>query len=240
LLILAADVLKRTPEPARLIHRLAGVGDIEHYLMDQVDAGLTEAERAVMGALAILLGRSSTRTEIEATLGQGSVWRILVELSRRHLLSVHEGRHGTLYSQHAMVQRFYYRTLGHEERITMYRRAGAYYATQDGRMLEAAVHFARAGEHTRAAQLATEDIWGIINHGHTYALHRLLATIPSARLHPALRAAVRTAHGEVAALLGDFALARARTEQALVDGELGDSGPEHIENQARRWRLLHS
>ncbi len=43
-------------DPARVIGNLAEVANIERYLLKEVDAGINQDERALMEALAILLG----------------------------------------------------------------------------------------------------------------------------------------------------------------------------------------
>jgi ATP/maltotriose-dependent transcriptional regulator MalT len=237
-LTLAIEALRRADDPAGLVAQLAGAESIERYLLAEVDAGLSANERAVMGAVAVMQGYSGDREAIEAILKRSGLLRLLSSLSQRHLLSVREGQAGRQYGQHAIVQAFYYDQLSRRERQALHRRAGQYYETAEPDALKAATHFGRAGDYARAAALATADVWAIINAGQARALRRLLEQLPDNQLDPQLRAAVCTARGEIYALQGEFAAARAEFEQALEHGALLEAGPAQIEAQARRRRLL--
>ncbi|NTU85740.1 MAG: hypothetical protein HGA45_41500, partial [Chloroflexales bacterium] len=85
LLILAADALRRSGQPARLIGRLAEVEHIERYLLREVDSGLAEDERAAMRAIAALLGAPGPRDLLEEIAGLG-LRRPLRALLDRHLI----------------------------------------------------------------------------------------------------------------------------------------------------------
>jgi tRNA A-37 threonylcarbamoyl transferase component Bud32 len=137
-LTLAIEALRHAPDRGAMIGRLAEAENIAEYLLREVDEGLTERERAVMGAVAALLGYAGTRAAVEALLGGGSAYRTLADLSRRNLLSASAGRRDKEYSQHAFVQAFYYRVLGEDERVVMHRRAGAYYEQVEPDALKAA------------------------------------------------------------------------------------------------------
>lgn len=238
LLILSMDVLQKARDPARMIARLEDSDNIERYLMREVDTGLSEEERGVMGAVAALLGYGGTRDAIEAVLDGENVRRALHRLTERHLLSVSEGEEEKEYSQHAIVQAFYYEQISRRERQAMHRRAAAYYEAERPDGLKAARHYERAGEYPRAATLATADTAAIINRGQARALEHLLSQLPATGFEPALRAAVHTARGEVTALLAEYAVARQQLEQALACGAVLEAGPAQIEVQARRRRLL--
>lgn len=203
-LTLAIDALQRARDPVRLIARLAETDDIERFLMNEVDDGLTEDERDVMSAVAVLLGYPGTRAAIEAVLDKGGVQRALIDLSSRYLLIVSESEAGREYGQHAIVQAFYYDLLGRRERQTMHRRAGEYYETEEPDILKAARHFERAGEFERAARLATAEVWALINQGQARAVRQLLGRFKAQQLDTAQWVDVNIACGEVCALLGDF------------------------------------
>ncbi len=68
ILTLAIDRLLRSQNPAVLIADLSEVDNIERYLMSEVDADLAEDERAVLVAVAVLLGYGGTRDALEAIL----------------------------------------------------------------------------------------------------------------------------------------------------------------------------
>jgi hypothetical protein len=155
-LTLAANALKRTSGPLALLMRLSAVeeADIERFVMQEIDSGLTEEERAVMGALSVLLGYSGTRGAIEAVLDGQNVRRTLRDLSERHLLNVREDEKGYNYKLNALVRYFYYDSLSGHQRQEMHRRAGAYYEAEEPDLPKAALHFERAGEAEQAARLA--------------------------------------------------------------------------------------
>jgi ATP/maltotriose-dependent transcriptional regulator MalT len=64
LLILAANALQRSRSPAALVNRLIDAGDIEDYLIREVDEALSAEERRVMSAMAVLLGYPATREAV--------------------------------------------------------------------------------------------------------------------------------------------------------------------------------
>jgi tetratricopeptide (TPR) repeat protein len=68
LIILAINALRRSQNPALLAVNLLNVDNIERFLLDEVDQGLTEDERAVMNALSALLGYPSSREAVAAVL----------------------------------------------------------------------------------------------------------------------------------------------------------------------------
>jgi ATP/maltotriose-dependent transcriptional regulator MalT len=173
-LTLAIEALQRAASPDLLFYRLAESDDIERYLLQEVDEGLTGPERGVMNAVAVLLGYGGTRNAIEAVLNGGNIFRMLRRLTERHLLIVRDGEKGREYGQHAIVQAFYYEQTSVRERRAMHRRAGQFYETTEPDLLRAGIHFERAEEYEHAAKLATKDVWGIINQGQVRALCGLL------------------------------------------------------------------
>ena len=214
-LTLAIDALRRATNPARLIDHLPEADEIERYLLREVDRRLTEDERVVMGALAVLLDYGGTRDAIEAVLDQSGLRRVLSDLSGRNLLIVVDCEQGREYVQHVMVQGFYYDALSKRERRTLHRRASAYYEAEEVDLLKAARHAQRAGDYDHAAQQLTSDIWSFVNQGQTRALHTLLAQFEAEQLAPDMWIKVLTARGELSALLGDIGQARAAYEETL-------------------------
>ena len=216
LLTLALGVLAQGQDPQRLLARLAETGSVARFLMSEVDAGLTETERAVMGGLAALLGYPATRDAVEALLQNGGgARRALHGLSARYLLAVRQGEWGSEYSQHALVREFYYDLLGRREREGMHRRAGAYYERVEPDPLKGARHYLLAGEHERAAALATADVLALINQGQARELGLLLEHFEAQQLQAETWVKVNLAQGQVYALLGDGRWARASYEEAL-------------------------
>jgi serine/threonine protein kinase/ATP/maltotriose-dependent transcriptional regulator MalT len=216
LLILAIDALKRTQNPRLVIDNLAETDDIERYLINEVDASLSEHEREVMSALSVLLGHPARRDAIEAIRDNGSVQRMLGDLNRRHLLSALPSESGKQYFQHATVRAFYYGLLGRAEREEMHLRAGEYYEAEEPDTLKAAVHFERAGEHERSARLVTGDIWAFINQGQVQPLRRLLEQFTGDDVDAEPWTAVNIARGQVYSLQREGQLARDSYEEALA------------------------
>jgi len=235
LLMLVVNALQRTSDPKRLIAHLVEATDVERYLMDQVDQGLSKDERSVMMAVAVFLGYPCTRQAIETIWDGDSLYRPLYDLSSQYLLLVGESEQGREYSQHATLQTFYYAALGQRERQALHHRCGTYYeAEQD--MLKAARHFQRAGEYAVAARLATTDIWKIINQGQARALCNLLARFASDQLELTHWLQVTIARGQTYALLGEGQLALTNYQEALTQIAGQPDAPEMHRLRARICR----
>jgi tetratricopeptide (TPR) repeat protein len=317
LLLLAIDALRRARDLQQLIAQLLETENIERYLLREVDAGLTDDLRAVMSALAVLLGFPASRAAITAVLGaeEGGqllradaytayenalerlmsqldthnsshadaliyqqrlteniaqarrygdtetrraeraelvdrlnqlsldiigqpftkpggpsaplhgleqvahvrdLRRTLSELSNRNLLNVSEGEAGREYTQHAIVQSFYYGLLGQRERAALHLRAGNYYETEERKALLAARHFAQIGQHSHAARLATADIWAMINQGQAQSLRLLLEQFTAHQMDADQWVEVLLARGEIYARLSQSRQAKASYAQALA------------------------
>jgi serine/threonine protein kinase/tetratricopeptide (TPR) repeat protein len=236
LLTLAFEALKQAGNPGRLIARLAEADDIERYLMHEVDESLGEEEREVMSAVASLLGYPGTRDAIETVLDSGSVRRALSDLGQRHLLSVGQGEWGKEYGQHALVRVFYYDLLGRRERRDMHCRAGEFYETEEPDALKAARHYEWGGEHERAAQLATSEVWALINQGQARALSLLLEQFTARKLPPQLWAAVNVVRGEIGTLQRETQLAQDSYQEALAGLDTLPDSPQVRELYARACR----
>jgi len=216
LLLLAVQALLRSQQPARVITSLADEDDIETFLLREVDKGLTLDEKGALSGVAALLGYPGTRDAIEATLAGASLKRTLLYLTNRFLLREQVGRHAPEYMTHAIVQSFYYDLLNRRERQEMHRRAGDYYEHEERDLLRAALHYQRAGEAARAAELATEDIWGAINQGQVRPLRSLLVSLSQMRLAASLSIRVQLALGEILAFLSESQAAQAAYQTALA------------------------
>lgn len=237
-LMLSIAALQRATDPAQLIASLSSTADIEQYLLRQVDTGLSDVERAAMGAVAILLGYGGTRDAIEAILDSGGIWRTLTDLSDRHLLILSEGAFGREYRQHAIVQAFYYNLLGRRERQVLHSRAGAYYERDEPDVLKAARHYQSAGEHPRAADLATADVWSLINHGQARTLSHVLEQFDAQRLDIDRWVTVNVARGEIYALLSEHQAARTGYSEALSGLDALPDSPALRQRRARICRGL--
>ena len=202
-LTLAIDSLQRGQDPARLIRQLPENEGIEHYLIKAVDDGLTAEEREAMSAVSVLMGLPGSRDAISAILEGRNMRRTLNDLNSRYLLTADEGETGKEYTQHALVQVFYYEQLGRRAQQEMHRRAGEHYATTEPDPLRAALHYQRAGEIAKAVEYATRDVWAMINRGQALALQQVLVQFGEKMDDPILNARLDLARGQVNALLGD-------------------------------------
>jgi tetratricopeptide (TPR) repeat protein/predicted Ser/Thr protein kinase len=238
LLLLAGTAVRRGSSAQRLSDQLANAPDIERYLLHEVDQGLNREERTTMEAVAVLLGAGGSRHTIEALLGGGNLRRVLTELVSRNLLKQQEGTAGPVYHQHTIVQQFYYGGLNSSQRKTLHGRAAQHYAAETGQPFLAALHWVRAGDHNKAAQLIVANLELLINNGQAQAVDELIQELELTYLTPELSAALCTASGEIAALLGKFSKARADLLQALAYAADLEATSERITAQARRYRLL--
>jgi len=215
LLTLAVQALKRSRRPERVIGRLVEADNIERFLMNEVDESLGQDEREAMNGVSALLGYPGTRDAIEVALDSGSIRRQLSYLTNRHLLSVSETEFEREYVQHAIVQAFYYDLLGRRERREMHGRAGEFYEFEEPELLKAALHYERADAWERSAELATDDIWGIINRGQGQGLLALLQRFKANQLSSVTWAKVQGALGEILVMIGDGSAARSYFQTAL-------------------------
>lgn len=223
---LAMNVLQHEADPAGAIDRLAARDDIERYLLAEVEGRLSAQEQAVMGAVAVLLGYPGSQDAIEAMLDGESVRRTLRQLLDRHLLIVREGAQGREYQQHAMVQAFYYDLLGRTKRRTLHLHAAAFYATDEPDILRAAVHYERGGNYARSAQLATQDLWALINQGQMRGLRHLLEQFSAAQLDTVDWINVNLALGQIYTLRAEGQRARDHYLEALARVEPLDDSRE--------------
>lgn len=231
LLTLAAEAFAHTPDPDRVMASLLEHGRLADYLLHEVDRGLTPEERAVMQAVAALLGYGGTRGAVEALLDGESAWRPLRALAQRNLLVTEEGQGDPIYGQHALVQSFYYEMLSRREREELHRRAAAHFGPLD--VLQAARHHLRAGAPDRAADLATANAWQLVNRGAASALRALLEELLATTLGTAQAIAARITLGEICALLGEGATAR-----AAFEGALGTLATQAAETQGAQYARI--
>jgi tetratricopeptide (TPR) repeat protein len=233
LVTLAIEALRQAALPERVIERLIEEDDIEGFLLREVDQKLRPEEKVIMNGVAVLLGLPGTRDAIEATLDTGGTRRTLLYLSNRYLLLETQGRFDREYAQHAILQAFYYDLLSRKERLAFHRRAAEYYERAEPDQLRAAMHYQHAGEGMRAAELATADIWAMINQGQGRLLRSLLIPLGQERLDVRLSAQVQLALGEVLDFLGESQAARAAYEAALAKVEVEESSAEMAQLEAR-------
>jgi tetratricopeptide (TPR) repeat protein len=138
-------------------------------------------------------------------------------------LIAHDGPAGKEYRLHAIVQPFYYGELGKRERVRLHQVAGAYYETEERDALRAAIHYDRAGDYARAADLATTDVWALINAGQARVACQLIERFlvrqieppESNHLDPERWAAVQAALGTIYDHLGERQLAQQMYQEAF-------------------------
>jgi len=223
-LILAIDALKRGKDASRLVETLSQSENVENYLLKAVDEGLSDEERQTMTAIAILSGYPGSRDAISALLDDRSLRIILNELASRYLLTVSEGDSGKEYGLTALVQAFYYDTLGKRQRQEMHHQAGEYYTTEEPDAFKAALHFQQSGEDERAIERATGDVWSMLNKGYAKSLLGLLELFYSGGSRPPMQqAALDLARGQVFAFLGESQKSQACYEAVIgsIEAHLG-------------------
>lgn len=230
---LAIEALRQAADPEQLLEHICTADQIGDYLLREVDAHLSDAERDVMIAVAVFLGYGGTRSAIEAVLDGAGVRRELAALIGRQLLMVDQPDHDAVYHQHALVQSFYYDLPGMRALRTYHARAGAHYANRERDRIRAARHFLHADVPLQAAQQLVSAPWELLNQGQAGNLDALAAAIPAETLPLDLRVALWTVRGEAAVLLGKRAEARGLFEQALAANT-----NEPPVRRARRYRLL--
>jgi DNA polymerase III delta prime subunit len=173
-LTIAVNALRRCSGPLQLLQHLSAVSDAERFLVDEIDDQLTEEERSVMSAVAVLMSYSGTRGAIESVLDGQNVRRTLRELRRRHLLNVREDEHGRNYKLNSLVRIFYYDMLSQRERQEMHCRAGAYYEKQEPDALKAILHYEKAGHVKHALRLIEAHTQALIAAGQARPLRLVL------------------------------------------------------------------
>ncbi len=233
LLMLAAQALQRSRKPEQVVAGLADEDNIETFLLEEVDRGLAPDEKGALSGVAALLGYPGTRDAIEATMAGANLKRTLLYLAHRFLLREQDGRRAPEYLTHAIVQAFYYDVLSRRERQEMHQRAGEYYEREELDLLKAALHYQRAGEVARSAELATADIRGAINQGQVRLLRALLVSLSQGQLEAPLRIRVHLAIGEIEAFLDAGEAAQAAFEAALAGLTTAASIPAAGELEAR-------
>ncbi len=215
-LTMAAVVLKQTHNVAELIGRLATTDDIERFLLEEVDDRLTSQEQQVMIAVAILSGYSGQRDVLEAMLDQQNIRLALRSLTDQHLLMGEEGPDGRAYSQHQILQAFYYLQPTRKRRVLLHQRAAAYYAAEGQDNFQTIFHYGRAGMVEQTVHLASEQLWGLVNQGMASSVRAVLASLDEESLDESGRIAYRLTLGQLESLLGEYDSGQERFEQAAA------------------------
>jgi ATP/maltotriose-dependent transcriptional regulator MalT len=212
---MAIHALQHAKDRELVLRNMAETEDIERYLMNEVDEHLTEVERRVLEAAAVLLGYPGTVDAIEFVLEGSNVRRTLRELCDRFLLIPSRAENGREYTQHALLQAFYYQLMSRDQREEMHCRAGEFYEKAELDPLRAGLHYERAREYHRAARLITANTWELINRGQARAVQHLLERFSEDHLDPLEWVEVNLAHGESCALIGEGQLAVQSYREAI-------------------------
>jgi ATP/maltotriose-dependent transcriptional regulator MalT len=223
-LTLAIHALQYGADRELILKKMTETEDIERYLMNEVDEHLSEIERRVLEAVAVLIGYQGTAEAIEAISGLSNVRRTLRELCDRFLLIVNRGEMGREYRQHSLLQAFYYQMMGRDKRRVMHSRAGEFYERVEPDPLRAGTHYERAEEYPKAARIITENIWELVNKGEMRSVIHLLERFSEGGFDPLSRVSVNLALGELFALVGEGPAAmRSYKEAATILEGMPDS-----------------
>lgn len=222
-LTLAINLLKHGVEPHFLVEQLTTTEDIERYLLDEIDAGLSEEERDVLSVVALFQGEPCTREAIEIVLASDrSLLRTLSDLSARYLLSISHSHSGRTYAAHTTVGNFYYGLLASHRRQEMHRRVGAYFEFTVVDLLAATRHHRAAGEVEHATTLLAENVGVLLNQGQALTLQVELEQLTEGKLGNQLLAQLQEARGDTLYLLGNLDESINAFQQALYLAEMGD------------------
>lgn len=215
-LTLSIVALQQAQDPAALIKRLATIDDIERFLLEEVNDRLAANEQRVMEGIAILSGYPGTRGVLEALLNQRDIRKTLRTLSDQFLILVGEGENGRSYSQHQIVQGFYYEQPRRATRRELHRRAALFYEEEEIDYFQATFHYFRAEEGEKGAELANTHLWTMINAGHGRALADILDGVKEEPLPEMTRFALWLTKAALDTLLGDVENGREQLEKAAA------------------------
>lgn len=233
-LTLAAAALRASNRPADLIAQLARVDDIERYLMVEVNDHLSGDEQRVMEAVAIFKGRPAARAALEHVLELQDVRRVLRELADRFLLTVARRGGERRYSQHQIIEAFYYDQPRHDRRLALHARAADYFERLAPAPFPAVQHHALAREAAPALRAAKENVRTIVNEGLATPLLQVLENVLPPELDPRPELERQLFCGKLRALGGDYDRARRCFETAAA---LLDEQPASPEVNALRAEL---
>ncbi|MFT5196442.1 MAG: tetratricopeptide (TPR) repeat protein, partial [Candidatus Promineifilaceae bacterium] len=213
-LTLAMVVLQSSQYPADLIKQLATIDDIERFLLEEVNDRLSGQEQRVMEGIAILCGYPGTRDVLEVMLNQRDVRRTLRALTDQHLLASDEGGNGREFSQHQIIQTFYYDQPTRQKKRELHHNAAEFYTLEEVNHFKATLHHAKAGADDLAVRLVAKYLWDMINQGMAATLQPILESIKEEGLAQDDRFELWLALGQLAALLGDYKSGRKQFELA--------------------------
>jgi tetratricopeptide (TPR) repeat protein len=235
-LTLAAAALQQGADPAGLVRELPRDERVAEYLVTAVDRRLSNEQREIMRAVAVLLGEPASHDLIEALLERDDTWADIQVLRGQRLLNPQASTGRLAYTQHGIVQGFYYGQIGRRGRRLFHGKAADYYEHDEPVPLRAAQHYLLADNQHQAARLALRDLWGTINAGEARQLATLLGQIEGAQVGPVQAVEVALARGDLATLLGMADEAEAQYESAMTAAEGLDVPTERALLLARAYR----
>ncbi|NTV65069.1 MAG: tetratricopeptide repeat protein, partial [Oscillochloris sp.] len=238
----ARNLLRSDDDPVQLSARLRSAPHVSEYLLREVDAQLSQAERAIMEGLALLAESDADQDALEATLAMGSLYRSLIDLQRRQMITARQLGATLCYTQHALVREFYQATLTRSRQRQLHHQAADYYEHAAHDSLRAALHAQQAQEITRCLGLLTPDVQRFLFAGEAHLVQQVLDSVTSSLiqqstvLSPALQVGLQLALGEVAAFCGQRAEARRSFEAGLSLLTNDYDNPEQRHQVARACR----
>lgn len=227
LLVLALQAIQQTQQPAKLISKLVRTEQVKQFLMREIDDGLDADERMVMRGVAALLGYPGTADAIEEVLDMEDIRHQLYHLVNRFMLQsqLSDEEYEDLYSQHYIVQTFYYDLLGQRRRKALHQRAAEYYQFEEPDMFRAALHYHHANELTAAAELATDEVLTNLYSGRVSGLRSLLEKFSQQQLETIQWAKVQIALGYIYKFVGESSAAQASYRRAVESLETQMNAP---------------
>ncbi len=175
LLLLIGDMLKHGGDPNLLLTSILRSVSVENYVLREVDERISAEERIVMQTVAVLTEAAANVEIIEVVAAIGGVKKHLLHLAERHLVLCDRRGAEPIYSQHALVQTFYYEMLSRSERRTLHRRAADYYLHERHDPLHAALHLERASEYEQAVRvIAHAPLPQLLRQGRVQTVTQLL------------------------------------------------------------------
>ncbi|MFN2201982.1 MAG: phosphotransferase [Caldilineaceae bacterium] len=232
---IALNTLAGESDPESVLEQLQDSAAIETAMFEKLDAKLTDQERDIECAIAVL-GSPCTRHQIEATLDAGNLRRALHDMSQRNLVTSQRRGSEHEYVQHGILKHFYYGQPSRERLRQMHRRAAQLFEEDELDVLRAAEHYAKAQEYSKSVTLATDNVRLLISLYQARRLAELLSSFEQKRLSELEWAKVNAALGRVYAFLAESSQAKTCYETANSLLEWMDDGPEVTELRAIVFR----
>jgi tetratricopeptide (TPR) repeat protein len=228
---IALNALAGEPNPEELLEYLRESTALETTLFEKLDAKLSDQERDIVSAIAVL-GGPCTRHHVETILGAGNLRRTLHDLSQRNLLTTQRRGAEPEYIQHTILRNFYYDQPTRERRRQMHLHAGELFEHEESNLLLAAHHYEKAQAYSKSVQIATENVRLLIGLYQARRLAELLARFDVKRLSKVESIKVNAALGQVYAFLGERV--KAESCYAVTNSQLEwmDSSQEVCELRA--------